>query len=94
MRGSLHLDEGATHVLRNLGKSLLPIGVTQVEGQFKRGDMVGCIAPNGVKIAHGLVNYDADEIRKIIRQPSDKIEEILGYLNSLEVIHRNNLVII
>jgi len=94
MRGNLYLDQGAVNVLRHSGKSLLPIGVIDVEGQFKRGDMVVCIAPGGEEIAKGLINYSVEETRKILRQPSDKIEEILGYIDVPELIHRDNLVLL
>jgi len=94
MRGSLYLDQGAVNVLRHSGKSLLPIGVIDIEGQFKRGDMVVCIAPGGEEIAKGLINYSVEETRKIIGQPSDKIEEILGYIDVPELIHRDNLVLL
>ncbi len=94
MRGSLYLDQGAVNVLRHSGKSLLPIGVIDADGQFKRGDMVVCIAPGGEEVAKGLINYNAEETRKIIRQPSDKIAEILGYIDVPELIHRDNLVLL
>lgn len=94
MRGKLFLDEGATQVLCHSGKSLLPIGVIRAEGDFIRGDMVICISPTGKEIACGLVNYSIEETLKILRQPSDKIEEILGYIDAPELIHRDNLVLI
>lgn len=94
MRGKLFLDEGATEVLCHAGKSLLPIGVTAIEGEFLRGDMVICMSPAGKEIACGLVNYSSEETMKILRQSSDKIEEILGYVDAPELIHRDNLVLI
>lgn len=91
--GSLQLDEGAAKVLRQSGKSLLPVGVTSVTGNFIRGEMVSCLAPDGSEIARGLVNYNAIEAAKIKGQPSNKIESILGYIDEPELIHRDNLVI-
>jgi len=76
------------------GKSLLPIGVTEVTGEFQRGEVVGCLDPNGREIARGLANYSAAEARQIIRKPSGEIEAILGYVDEPELIHRDNLVLL
>ena len=92
VRGRLLLDEGAVKVLRSAGSSLLAVGVAGIEGDFKRGDLVVCLAPGGKEIARGLVNYNVDETRKIIGVPSNRIEEILGYIDEPELIHRDNLV--
>jgi glutamate 5-kinase len=92
-KGTLHLDAGAARVLRESGKSLLPIGVTAADGQFVRGDLVACLAVNGEEVARGLVNYDIDETRLILRQPSHRIETLLGYVDEPELIHRDNLVL-
>ncbi len=94
LRGRLTLDAGAAKVLREAGKSLLPVGVIAVEGEFARGEAVACVEADGKEIARGLVNYSADETRKIMRQPSDKIEELLGYVDEPELIHRDNLVLV
>ncbi len=94
LRGRLVLDEGAVRVLRESGRSLLAVGVTAVEGSFSRGEVVACVGPGGREVARGLVNYSAEEARKIMRQPSDRIEAILGYVDESELIHRDNLVII
>lgn len=93
LKGTLYLDAGASKVLRESGKSLLPIGVTAVEGHFSRGDLVACLDVDGSEVARGLVNYDADETRLIMRQPSTQIETLLGYVDEPELIHRNNLVL-
>ncbi len=93
-RGTLTLDDGAVKVLRQQGKSLLPVGVKQVHGNFTRGEMVVCVDANGNEIARGLVNYNADEARKIIGQSSDRIESLLGYRDDEELIHRDNLVLV
>ena len=93
VKGHLTLDEGAMNVLRSAGRSLLPVGVTRVEGQFERGDLVVCHGPHGDEIARGLVNYNAAESHKIIGHPSRRIEEILGYVDEPELIHRDNLVL-
>jgi glutamate 5-kinase len=92
-RGKLVLDAGATRVLRESGRSLLPVGVTQVEGYFQRGELVICLAPDGGEVARGLVNYSAEEARRIIGKSSDRIESLLGYVDEPELIHRDNLVV-
>jgi len=81
-------------LLRESGRSLLPVGVTEVRGEFGRGELVCCVAPNGQEVARGLVNYDAEESRRIQRQPSDRIEALLGYVDEPELIHRDNLVLL
>jgi len=93
-RGRLHLDAGAVQVLRKSGSSLLAVGVTNVEGGFSRGEMVVCLGPEGEEVARGLVNYSADETRRIAGQPSSRFEEILGYMDEEELIHRDNLVVL
>ena len=93
MQGRVMLDDGAVKVLRTAGKSLLPVGVTSVDGSFVRGDMVACINPHGKEIARGLVNYSAKEITQIMGKSSEQIETILGYVDEPEVIHRDNLVL-
>jgi len=92
--GTLSLDGGAVRVLREQGKSLLAVGVTAVEGHFKRGEIVGCVDPDGREVARGLVNYNADETRRIQGQPSDRIEQLLGYVDEPELIHRDNLIVL
>ena len=92
--GSLELDEGAVRVLRESGRSLLSVGVLAVRGNFSRGDMVSCRDPQGREIARGLINYSADETRRIMGSPSKDIESILGYQADEELIHRDNLVLV
>jgi glutamate 5-kinase len=91
--GKLVLDNGAVSVLKESGRSLLPIGVTAVEGVFTRGEIVTCVDGEGNEIARGLVNYNADEAGKIIGIPSSQIESILGYCGESELIHRDNIAI-
>ena len=93
VRGRLWLDEGAVRVLREAGRSLLPVGVSRVEGQFVRGEMVACLEPDGREVARGLVNYGAAEAERIKGQPSGRIEGLLGYVDEPELIHRDNLVL-
>jgi glutamate 5-kinase len=93
LAGSLILDAGAVKALA-AGKSLLPVGVTAVEGEFGRGAAVACRTPDGREVARGLVNYSSAEARRIARQPSSEIEAILGYLDEPELIHRDNLVLL
>ena len=92
-RGRVHLDAGAVQVLRDKGKSLLPVGVKKVEGEFSRGDLVLCLDPDGREVARGLINYDAAESRRIVGLPSAKVQEALGYPGAPELIHRDNLVL-
>ncbi|MCK0716140.1 glutamate 5-kinase [Chromohalobacter sarecensis] len=94
VRGTLVLDAGAVEVLQRHGSSLLPVGVRRTEGVFKRGDMVVCVNEQGERVAKGLVNYGSDEAQRIVGQPSHRIETLLGYMESPELIHRDNLVII
>lgn len=91
--GILKIDQGAADVLSEQGKSLLAVGVVEIEGNFKRGEIVSCVNPQGKEIARGLVNYDATETRKIMGQASDKIEDLLGYVDSAELIHRDDLIL-
>jgi glutamate 5-kinase len=94
VRGKLLLDTGAVKALQHDGKSLLPIGVVAVEGDFARGEVVACVSPEGVTVARGLVNYAASEAHKILRLPSNQIEAVLGYIDDAELIHRDNLVLL
>jgi len=89
--GSLILDEGAVKALE-AGKSLLPVGVTKVEGEFERGAVVACRTPDGREVARGLTNYSSSEARRIAQHPSQEIEAILGYTDEAEMIHRDNIV--
>ncbi len=92
--GRLVLDDGAARALARDGKSLLPVGVVEVEGEFQRGEIVGCSDRAGREVARGLVNYSAEESRRIMRRPSSEIEAILGYVDEPELIHRDNLVVL
>ena len=94
VRGRIMLDEGAAKALCAEGKSLLPIGVYDLSGDFERGEVVTCVDRNGREIARGLINYAAGEARKIMRHPSSEIEPILGYVDEPELIHRDNLVLL
>jgi len=94
VRGRLLLDHGAARALAAGGKSLLPVGVHELEGNFERGEVVSCIAPDGREIARGLVNYSAHEARRILRAPTSEIEARLGYEDDPELIHRDNLVLL
>ncbi len=94
VRGSLTLDAGAAKALTVDGKSLLPIGVYDLSGEFERGEAVSCRDETGREIARGLVNYNAAETRRILRTPSSEIEAKLGYIDETELIHRDNLVLL
>ncbi len=92
--GKLVLDDGAIRALRSDGKSLLPIGVKQVFGEFGRGAVVACVNENGTDIARGLTNYNSDEATRIAGHASGEIATLLGYGGDTEIIHRDNLVLL
>jgi len=92
LAGRLLLDDGAVKALKS-GKSLLPVGVTAITGDFERGAAVACIAPDGTEIARGLCNYGSGEARLIARKATHEIEGILGYIEEPEMIHRDNLIL-
>jgi glutamate 5-kinase len=93
LRGAVTVDPGAVHQLRAGGKSLLPIGMTAVEGDFSRGDVIAVRDPQGLEIARGLANYASTEARLICRKPSGDFEKLLGYVAEPEMVHRDNLVL-
>ena len=93
VKGQLVLDAGAVKVLTQQGRSLLAVGVRQVVGTFTRGDLVSCVNADGLEIARGLVNYNANEAVRILGQSTESIAGILGYREDDELIHRDNLVI-
>ncbi len=93
LRGKLQLDDGAVRVLRQQGRSLLPVGVVAVSGQFARGDLVMCVDAEGNEVARGLVNYNTEDARKLLGLSSARIAEALGYIAEPELIHRDNLLI-
>jgi len=94
LRGSVVLDDGAVRALREDGKSLLPVGVKGVLGEFARGEVVAVVDTDGSEIARGLINYSASEARRIAGKPSSAIEAALGYMDEPELIHRDNLVVL
>jgi glutamate 5-kinase len=92
--GQVTLDAGAVKALARDGKSLLPIGVLEVSGDFERGAVVGVVDAAGRELARGLINYSSEETRRIMRRPSSEIESVLGYVDEPELIHRDNLVLL
>jgi len=92
--GLVRLDAGAVRALTRDGKSLLPVGVVEVSGDFVRGEVVGVVGADGRELARGLINYSAEESRRIMGRPSGEIEAILGYVDEPELIHRDNLVLL
>jgi len=94
LRGAVRVDAGAVTKLRDEGKSLLPIGVHEVEGEFVRGDVIAIRTLQGEEVARGLANYSAAEARLIARKASNQIEALLGYANEPELVHRTNLVLV
>jgi glutamate 5-kinase len=93
LRGAVTVDPGAAAKLRGEGKSLLPIGMLSVAGEFSRGDVIAVREASGAEIARGLANYSSFEARLICRKPSSEIERVLGYVAEPEMLHRDNLVI-
>ena len=93
LRGALVVDEGAVAKLRGAGTSLLPIGMTQVEGVFARGDVVAIRDAAGAEVARGLANYSSAEARLLCRKPSSEINALLGYMAESEMVHRDNMVL-
>jgi len=93
MRGAVMVDDGAVAKLRDEGKSLLPIGMTAVEGEFSRGDVIAIKDSSGTEVARGLSNYASAEARLMCRKASAEIERLLGYVAEAEMVHRDNLVL-
>jgi glutamate 5-kinase len=94
LRGSVTVDAGAAHKVLTEGKSLLPIGMTGVAGDFSRGDVIAVRDEQGVEIARGLANYASAEARLLCRKPSHDYEALLGYTAEPEMVHRDNLILI
>lgn len=92
--GKLVIDDGAARVVRESGRSLLPVGVREASGRFRRGDLVSCVDLQGREVARGLVNYGIDDTLKIVGRSSDQIETLLGFRGENELIHRDNLVLL
>jgi glutamate 5-kinase len=93
LRGAVRVDAGAVRALREDGKSLLPIGVVEVVGEFERGEAVAVIDAQGRELGRGLINYGASDARRIARRPTSEIESVLGFVEEPELIHRDNLVL-
>jgi glutamate 5-kinase len=94
MGGAVVVDAGAVRALRESGKSLLPIGVADVRGEFERGAVISVLDEGGREVARGLTNYAAIEALRIVRKPTAEIEATLGYMHEVELIHRDNLVLV
>ena len=93
LRGSVTVDAGAAAKVRDEGKSLLPIGMVAVQGDFSRGDVIAIRDPEGLELARGLANYSAAEARLICRKSSSEFDKLLGYTGEPEMVHRTNLVL-
>ncbi len=93
LRGAVTVDAGAAAKLRTEGKSLLPIGMTAVDGNFSRGDVISVRDPKGAELARGLANYASGEARLLCRKPSSEFLRLLGYMAEAEMVHRDNLVL-
>ncbi|MDN5842364.1 MAG: glutamate 5-kinase [Alcaligenaceae bacterium] len=92
LRGRVTLDAGAVRALTEAHRSLLAIGVVDVEGDFERGDVVACVDEHGVECGRGLINYSAADTARILRRPSSQIADILGHMSDQELMHRDNMV--
>ena len=93
LKGRVVVDAGAARAVRSGGRSLLPIGVVEVDGEFQRGDVIACIDPDGREVARGLANYSSAQTRQIARRPTGEIEAVLGFIEEPELIHLDNLVV-
>ena len=93
MQGYVSVDDGAAQKLRSEGKSLLPIGMVSVHGEFSRGEVIGVRDPDGTELARGLANYSSAEARRLCRKPSSEFEQLLGYTGEPEMLHRDNMVL-
>jgi glutamate 5-kinase len=93
LRGAITVDDGAVAKLRHEGKSLLPIGMTAVTGDFSRGDVIAILDGSGQEVGRGLANYASAEARLLCRKPSSDVESLLGYVAEAEMVHRDNLVL-
>ena len=93
LRGAIGIDAGAAHKVVQEGKSLLPIGMESVKGEFSRGDVIAICDAQGVEIARGLANYASAECRLLCKKSSAEIESLLGYVAEAEMVHRDNLVL-
>lgn len=93
LQGRIYVDAGAQKAIAENGKSLLPAGITKVEGDFEPGNVVGLWGPEGLEFARGIVNYCSDDIKKILGKNTQEIQSILGHKDYDEVIHRDNLVV-
>ena len=93
LRGSVTIDDGAVSKLKGDGSSLLPIGMTGVDGDFLRGEVIAILDKQGQEVARGLANYAAAEARLLCRKPSSQMMDLLGYAAEPEMVHRDNLVL-
>lgn len=93
LRGSVTIDDGAVSKLKGEGSSLLPIGMTGVDGDFSRGEVIAILDSQSQEVARGLANYAAAEARLLCRKPSSQMSELLGYAAEPEMVHRDNLVL-
>lgn len=94
LQGSVTLDDGAVTALTKNGKSLLPVGIRSVEGDFKRGEIISCIDKAGNEIARGLSNYDSVQVKLILGKSTKEIKTCLGQIDEDELIHRDNMILI
>jgi glutamate 5-kinase len=93
LQGTVTLDDGAVTALKKNGKSLLPVGIKSVSGEFKRGEIISCVDQSGNEIARGLTNYDSVQSKLIIGKSSKEIQDVLGQVDEKELIHRDNLIL-
>lgn len=93
LQGAVSLDNGAVIALTKNGKSLLPVGIKSVDGEFKRGEIIACVDQSGNEIARGLTNYDSAQTKLIIGKSSKEIQELLGHIEEDELIHRDNMIL-
>lgn len=94
LHGSVIIDAGAVRKLQSEGKSLLPVGMVAVDGEFSRGDVIAVRDPHGKEVARGLANYSSAEARLLCKHASSEVEQLLGYRGEPEMVHRDNMVVL
>ena len=93
VKGKIYIDAGAKKVLKKSGKSLLPIGIKSIEGNFQKGDMLIICSSTKIEIARGLTNYDSKQLKKIIGKSTSEIKKEFGVFDSEVVIHTDNMIV-
>jgi len=94
IKGKIIIDNGAIHAIAEKDRSLLPAGIIEVKGDFKKGDIIGISGPNGIEVARGIINYSSTDLQKIVGMKTQDISRIIGKTDKYEAVHKDNLVVI